>query len=410
MTSLPALLRWFIVITILATPLYMVRFSLFGVPTNVLETLIITSLILSMAVGGGIRAWWQTIWRDRTMRRIITAFALLLIGALLSTATGSAWRVGLGIIKGWFVLPFFFALSVYVGITRGTLSRELLFRTLIASGALITLISIIYAALDIFTYDHRLCAFYLSPNYLAMIIAPTLPLTIAGFLCADTFQKQFFTGGTLLLLIATLFLTRSFGGILAGSVGVLFFLSRTASTRTLLRGTIIIIAFCIIAIALLWHTPRVQDFFSTPERSSLASRLIIWRTAWDIGTDHPFFGIGPGHFQDIYLSYQKYYKPYLEWAVPQPHNLYLAFWLQTGIIGLSGLALLFVALIKSATKNLRSTSQNPYINYAIISALIVILFHGLIDTTYWKNDLSMIFWLLVIITIAKKQKLLIHQK
>ena len=31
----------------------------------------------------------------------------------------------------------------------------------------------------------------------------------------------------------------------------------------------------------------------------------------------------------MHLSeYQKHFPPYLEWAVPQPHNLYLAFWLQ----------------------------------------------------------------------------------
>ena len=76
---------------------------------------------------------------------------------------------------------------------------------------------------------------------------------------------------------------------------------------------------------------------------------MIWKSAGLMIKNNPLFGIGPGNFQEKYMEYQKYFPPYLEWAVPQPHNIFLAFWLESGLIGLAGFILLllyFFAIIK----------------------------------------------------------------
>ncbi len=39
--------------------------------------------------------------------------------------------------------------------------------------------------------------------------------------------------------------------------------------------------------------------------------------------------------------------------------------------------------------------NNIPISDILISLMIYILVHGLVDTTYWKNDLALMFWLII---------------
>jgi O-antigen ligase len=83
--------------------------------------------------------------------------------------------------------------------------------------------------------------------------------------------------------------------------------------------------------------------------------------------------------------------------VPQPHNLYLAFLLQTGIIGFIGFILLLFWFFRAGIMNHES-------GIILMSVMVYILVHGLVDTTYWKNDLAVIFWLVIglMVTIKKE--------
>ena len=145
----------------------------------------------------------------------------------------------------------------------------------------------------------------------------------------------------------------------------------------------------LVVLAFFWQIPsqKFQGFldFSYP---SWQSRLIIWQSAGTIIKDHSLIGIGPGMFQRYYLDYQAKFPPYLEWAVPQPHNLFLAFWLQTGLLGLIGFIWLLFNFFGSVT-------PKSLLSVVLMAAMIYILIHGLVDTTYWKNDLAIIFWLII---------------
>jgi O-antigen ligase len=125
-------------------------------------------------------------------------------------------------------------------------------------------------------------------------------------------------------------------------------------------------------------------------RSSFSSRIMIWQSAEKIGKDNWFLGIGIGNFQEKYLSYQKYFPTYLEWAVPHPHNLYLAFWLYGGVFGLAG----FLGLVYAWFLGIAKVKINPSLKFMVLGIMTYILLHGLVDTTYFKNDLAVIFWLL----------------
>jgi len=186
-----------------------------------------------------------------------------------------------------------------------------------------------------------------------------------------------------LLLITVIYLTYSYGawfGLIGATIFVLIF-SKIKLRYILLFFLIIILFFSFQA-----SSYKFQEFldFSYP---SLESRLIIWQSSWGIIKDHSLIGIGPGMFQEYYLDEQVNFEPYPEWAVPQPHNIFLAFWLQTGLIGLIGFIWLIIIIFLNYKPKILS--------FILLYAIIYILIHGLVDTTYWKNDLSVIFWVII---------------
>jgi O-antigen ligase len=138
-------------------------------------------------------------------------------------------------------------------------------------------------------------------------------------------------------------------------------------------------------------TSKWEQLVAFQDRSSSMSRMMIWSAALKIGWDNPIIGIGPGRFQEKYLEYQKYFPPYLEWAVPQPHNLWLAIWLQLGILGVVGFGWLLVTWLKEFADK----KDKKEIDYMYLGIMLSILIHGMVDTPYFKNDLAIIFWLII---------------
>jgi O-antigen ligase len=173
------------------------------------------------------------------------------------------------------------------------------------------------------------------------------------------------------------------------ALAIIFFGENKFSKRYL---SILIFIFLAL-LFILKDTAKFQDFVSFDDRSSLASRVMIWESAGKILTDNYVLGIGPGNFQAKYLEYQKFFPLYLQWAVPHPHNIFLAFWLSTGLIGFfSFLGILYLFFRKS----IPGIKFNDAVNVISLGIIIYFLLHGLVDTTYFKNDLAVIFWLAIL--------------
>ncbi|MBU1870927.1 O-antigen ligase family protein [Patescibacteria group bacterium] len=77
-----------------------------------------------------------------------------------------------------------------------------------------------------------------------------------------------------------------------------------------------------------------------------------------------------------------------------PHNIILNFWSELGLAGL----LLFIWIIGKyfylSIINLFE-KKNKYLILGLFGAMIVIVVHGLVDVPYFKNDLAILFWLLI---------------
>lgn len=402
-------------------PLYLVRFSLFSIPTNILEILILFAFGFSVYENKLSAAKFM-----QQHKKYFYPILLILLGLALSTGANGNYLAGMGIIKSWFIIPLLFAFSLLNSIQKKS-EMETTMKFFYASTFIVSLIGIFYFLDGNLTYDMRLKAFYLSPNHLAMFLAPGLIFGIwhLAFGSGKTaiqdkksvsLMCRLYTRCAYLIVLIIIgiafYLTYSYASWISvvSSFAIINIIGKVNQKRLLpIKKHWLLVSIAIISLVVLsqWHNSKFQDLATFDGRSSLSSRTMIWKSAVKIITDNPFFGIGPGNFQDKYLEYQKYFPPYLEWAVPQPHNIYLAFWLQSGILGLLGFMFLITLWIKPILSALRhQKSAFLLLENALLGIMLYTLIHGILDTPYWKNDLAVIFWMVFILGIsAQKAKL-----
>ncbi len=476
-------LKYGIYITIFLMPTYLWRMEIFSIPTTLLE-LMIYILFLIWLAGKILTTPSSSLPRRGFIQfhnsKLVIGIILLFLGLTISTIISTDIKTSAGIFKGWFVGPFLFFL-VLISIVKTKKQIIDLFSVWMLSGLAVAAISIFYLMAGNLTYDDRLKAFFLSPNHLAMYLAPAFLIALVFLLNGKKLDIKKVSGIKyqvlsiifLIIIIVPLSFTHSYGAFLGIAAAIICLIipllgggwgwvksamekptpspSREGNCSLLKisptlfdkgRITKIILCSLILSSLLFLSADKFQQVVNPDNRSSFHSRLMIWSASKEILKDNYIFGIGPGTFQEVYLSYSdKFGEPYLEWAVPQPHNIFLAFWLQAGVIGLAGFILIlvwFFRVIKipltpfdkggRTTPNpslLRRGKTNPPFTkketskrgihnsqFTIpIILMIYFLIHGLIDTTYWKNDLSLMFWILigVMVICRNAQKLSIRE-
>ena len=138
-----------------------------------------------------------------------------------------------------------------------------------------------------------------------------------------------------------------------------------------------------------------------PIRESLQgafhSRLGIWEAAYEMLSRSPLWGIGAGMFQTAFIVKKHFvlYPVPVEVAL-HPHNIFLATWLYGGLLGFVGfLGIIFATGIDLYKKLTKKVGSDPTFYGALAISFVIILVHGMVDTTYWKNDLAFMWWILI---------------
>ena len=370
-------------------PLYLIKISVFTIPFTVLELAIYALFLIWFFQKKETFSFKNFPWPP---------VALLLAGLIVSTLFSQNQTISLGIMKGWFFAPLVFAF-VASQVLKTERQIKGVFAALVFGGAGIALVGFYYFFIGDLTFDGRLQAFYLSPNHMAMAVAPALLAGLWFLLSAKSSAEKAAWGLSSALIFFAFYFTYSYAGWLAAFFGVLFLLFFSSVSK---NSKIAIVGFLVFAALSLIVFQAGGEKFSNifSERGQFASRLTIWTAAAELIKEHPIVGIGPGMFQEEYLALQPQFPPYLEWAVPQPHNVFLAFWLQTGIFGLIAFIWLLILFFKRGFEMIKKDSGTAVL---CLSLMIYILLHGLVDTTYWKNDLAVIFWLTVFVNFRELQ-------
>jgi O-antigen ligase len=370
---------------ILGLPLYLVRFCVFGLPANVWEIgamgVVLIWVRQHLRVGHCLRR--EEIFGQKYLK----PFGIIFLGLLLATLANGNYAEGFGIIKSWLIIPFLFSWATLDVLDKGK-SRNIL-RASYLSVFLVAVVSWGYYFLGYVTYDGRLQAFFNSPNYLFMYLAPGIIIGCGFILSRKSLfgESMFFRVVALLVMLFPAYETFSYAGWVA--VATVIFWMLWANGKMRMKYFIILAGLFLGLLFLQKDSNKFRDLIGFRERSSVSSRVMIWRSAGRMLEKDWFLGIGPGNFQKKYLEYQKYYPPYLEWAVPHPHSLYLAFWLYGGILGVGGFLYLAGLFFWEILSN-RNGNQGRLIFAGIIFYFFI---HGIFDTTYFKNDLAVVFWL-----------------
>jgi O-antigen ligase len=379
-------------------PLYLIRFKFFGIPFTLLEGFIYA---LAVPVFIGIfkdafagRFKYKSVYFFLDLLFIASVIAVIIVQKETLMIDGSTVyegkRIALGILKGFVFAPMLYFVS-FLRTVKSAEKKELALRAYLGSAVLLSLWAVYQALVgDYITPDLRASGPFESANYLALYVGPA---------CAASFiylwrsiSKE---NGLIryMALFAVLFLglvfSHSYGALIGVFVALVFFIFYGLNRKWQIVFLAVILGIFGGFVALQTGTEKFSKLFEFTERSSSAVRLEVWEVSLNLIKENPVLGIGLGQFEPQYqLNAAEIlgHAPF-EWVMLHPHNLYLAFYLNAGLLGL----IAFSGLLFLAFRSFRKSSNKMKVFGMVM--LITILVHGFFDVPFWKNDLALIFWL-----------------
>jgi O-antigen ligase len=372
--------RWALIVTFGALPLYVVRWHYGPLPTTLLETLIIVTVVTYVVAR----------WREGRRLPLRTPYdipiVLLLLAGAISVFVPQDHRAALGLYRAYFLEPvaiFYVAVDL---LRRSEDIRRAVVSFAIGSSlfAVLNLVAVAQALVNnTFLVGSAPNALYGDANYVAMYLEPPVAFALAILLYDRAPRWRWFGAAWLAITGLALLLTLSKGSYLALIVlGVVVVLGFARWRVPLLIG-LVAVAF------LLSRIPLIAERIATSE-NSLVGRFQIYGAAIRTLKEHPIFGLGLGGFD--YIFRKKASQPY-------PHDIWLTFWVEIGLLGLLAFAVIFFGLLWRGLRAWPKTEGFYRVAlWGVLAALILWGVHGLVDSPYWKNDMSVEFWFIAAIT------------
>ncbi|MEK9165417.1 MAG: O-antigen ligase family protein [Patescibacteria group bacterium] len=380
---------------ILATvPAFLLRTRIFFIPTTWLELAIYTVAVISIIKhiqNDTLEAHFYHVLHKA--KPYVIPITILILSVLVAVLTSENQISAIGILKAWFFDPLLFGI-VFLDTCHKKNSRTAFVFYLSIGAWPIIIYGLIEYILGInMLIPGRLDSFFNSPNYAAMYLVPMTILIAGSFAGRPKFGRVYFSVW-LAFSLAAIFLTKSFGGwfgLLGGILFLVFFLSKITFKKTAVFGVCLIIATLMM---FYFHQKSAAHYNLFWQANSLKTRREVWSNSLMMLKQNPILGIGLADFETDYYNFiirLPENKQPIEHQVPRPHNIFLNFWLETGLIGLA--AFLWIILI-FFQQTFKSSGALP-----VGAAMTALLLHGLIDTPYFKNDLSLLFWFLLVMNI-----------
>ncbi|MGH2442911.1 MAG: O-antigen ligase family protein [Chloroflexota bacterium] len=404
----------------LALPLVIVFAPLFMLPKHLGSKEFAPSEILLLLDVAIVLLWTlraQT--RSRLdLTRLRTPFMapalLFLFAGLLSTTFAADRHQALQYYREDILEPLLFFGLILVTATRPSRWR-LLFAGLLVAGLMAGIVGIAqFATHQDLTVDagstlQKVRSVYDSPNNLGLLLDRVIPVWLAIFAGGALLRKRgrwlaWSILGVILLL--TLFLTYSRGAWIGVALAVI------AIAVLMRRGGKWVALVCIVLAAgvAVAGGPKIKQLVTSGHSNTGQQRLYLWHSSERMILAYPVLGVGPDNFEHYYAPtrkqdlYQRVCAPGVGYMQPQagsepclshPHNEFLDFWLSTGILGLASFIWLEILFWQTMLASRSSRDlQTRVLTLAASGAMVASLVHGLVDNSYFLQDLSLLFWLL----------------
>ncbi len=410
--------RWALFLICAVLPTYQVRFKISFLPVSLLEIMILI-LFVTYFLGNYQKFKKENFVKIRKniLGSWIWPILIWLAVATVAVFVAPGLSAAAGIWKAYFIEPILL-LIVFLGLVRTKRDLSLALNALVISALVISVWAIgqkfwgggvwsleTWGAPKIW----RATGPFPHPNFLGLYLGPIILLIFGQFIL--NFKKKFLVYSlwliSFLLSFSAIILARSEGAILAVLVGLIFlgFIFKPSRKWALVALVVILLIISCWPLArnYIWQKANFQDL-------SGQLRVNIWQGAFSLIKDRPILGAGLSGYQQLIPDYQKrFYYPNTGELVsvethPYPHNLFLTIWCE---LGLAGLIIFFWILIKSFWQGFRKLKSGEYslsliFCGSVMAALVVVIIHGLVDTPYFKNDLSVLFWLIIGLLIVGK--------
>lgn len=382
-------MKKFLLIFPFVLPLYVVRFRIGPVPTTLLEIFLIVWLVVYVKERGlnGFREGWNRLgeWRWPTIAWLIATLIAVFVAPSFVNALG-LWRA--------FVLEPLIVFVMLADLVRDEATakriRDSLFMATIAVAAIAIAQFIsgwwIPSPWSVaISEGRRATGPFPYPNALALFVGPIGALAFAMWMR----KKSTLLCLTWIASLVAIILARSDGGFIAFFIVASLALLIEKRTRRWTAG-ILVAVFLLIAFFPSIRTPvwKVVSF----QGWSGQVRLTMWRETGEMLKDHPMFGAGLGGYPTVFKPYHK--ATYIE-IFQYPHNILLNLWSETGVLGI----IVFGWIVWTWFR------LGRHRGFYAIAPLLAILIHGLVDVPYFKNDLAMVFWMVIFLTTIAPQSL-----
>lgn len=394
-------------ITLLLLPAYQIRFNVFGLPTTILEWLILILALITL-----LKLLTNAEFRHTVLARLkigwsknqalVIFCALFFVAASIAALASPETNKALGIWKAYVVEAMLFGLLFYLLID----TKEKLIKTFEALGLLVIGLSA-FGLYQFFTLyrlppawwgpglePRRVVSLYTYPNAVSLLIAPILGMFTALLALWSKLPQKMFSKKFAILTLAfglvLLILTFSRGAWI-GYAAAVFLIALFTKHRKLILSLAIAGAILIFLIPATRN--RLLPIFNGSDPAS-QERVLLYRGTWEIIKDKPISGAG---FYGFRGAYEQVRESETDEILNYPHNFFLNFWVETGILGLLSVLAVIFLVFRKGIKFFGNLQEFQPIILATLAVLVVILVHGQFDVPYFKNDLSVLFWMIIAI-------------
>ncbi len=396
-SRLLAVIYGLIFFTIALAPLYVIRWTYFSsFPTTLLETLILLTTFL----------WFIYKLKQKDFKltlppkRFSIVIGLFFVAGVISIFSSFDLILGLGRFRAFILEPLVFMLILLDLAKSKKYVEKIACMGLFTAGIWLSLLGILQKlGVGIVTADqaYRAHGVYNSGNQLAHVLGP---LVLIQFYRLVNGKRKTVDIVLLLVLFTSFLLTDSLGGfiglIVVGLLIILFAKFHKISHIPILK--VILIGGTLGFLLFWWQisafTPKHINPWDRKNKSTTTVRLCLWEGTKNVLKKNPLFGTGLVGFSK---QYSKNYTCDAE-GLEEPDNIILLFWTKTGILGLMSILVLLFMIF--STKEVSLVYKIPFV-YEFI--------HGLVDVPYFKNDLSLYWWVffaVFTVTYLKRRKIL----
>jgi putative inorganic carbon (hco3(-)) transporter len=253
----------------------------------------------------------------------------------------------------------------------------------------------------------RVVSTFVGPNLFASYLVMVNIIIVPFCLTRKNRYLRLILSLLLIMNCYALWLSRSATGLLSFIFGIflfiiLFSMKKSPRMERYKRLFILLSAGLFALFIVLFISRLVYERGTDSLILSLRGRMEFWRTALRVIADRPLQFTGLGGFGYLY----RLYAPYARFESMMAHNIFLQLWIETGVYGLLTFIWFLSMLIRSGLKNLLNAQLHfkEYIfQAAALIAMLVFLFHNMLDFSFFVTNPAVIWWLLCAFFISNNQ-------